>query len=43
MGACQPMLSWTEIPDAGHYAHDDNLAGYLAALRTFLGQHYGQA
>lgn len=40
MAARQPLLSWTEIPDAGHYVHDDNLSGYLAALRTFLGQHF---
>jgi pimeloyl-ACP methyl ester carboxylesterase len=39
----QPLLSWTQIPDAGHYVHDDNLTGYLAALRSFLGQHSGQA
>ena len=43
MAARQRLLSWTEIPDAGHYVHDDNLAGFLAALRSFLGQHSGEA
>lgn len=42
MAARQPLVTWTEIADAGHYVHDDNLAGYLAALRSFLGQHYGE-
>jgi esterase len=41
MAARQPLLSWTEIPDAGHYVHDDNLPGYLDALGSFLGQHSG--
>lgn len=39
MAARQPLLSWTEIPAAGHYVHDDNLAAYLAALRDFLDRH----
>ena len=39
MTARQPLLSWAEIPAAGHYVHDDNLAGYLAALRHFLDIH----
>jgi pimeloyl-ACP methyl ester carboxylesterase len=43
MAARQPLLTWTEIPEAGHYVHDDNLPGYLTALRSFLGQHAGRA
>jgi pimeloyl-ACP methyl ester carboxylesterase len=39
MAARQPLLSWTEVPAAGHYVHDDNLAAYLAALRDFLDRH----
>lgn len=39
MAVRQPLLRWTEIPAAGHYVHDDNLAVYLAALGDFLGQH----
>jgi pimeloyl-ACP methyl ester carboxylesterase len=41
MAARQPLLTWAEIPDAGHYVHDDNLPGYLTALRCFLEQHSG--
>ncbi len=43
MATRQPLLSWTEIPGAGHYVHDDNLDGYLAALCSFLEQHSGRA
>lgn len=43
MASRQPLLSWTEIPGAGHYVHDDNLPGYLAAVRSFLGQHSREA
>jgi pimeloyl-ACP methyl ester carboxylesterase len=43
MATRQPLLSWMEIPGAGHYVHDDNLPGYLAALRAFLGQHCAEA
>jgi pimeloyl-ACP methyl ester carboxylesterase len=43
MATRQPLLSWTEIPGAGHYVHDDNLPGYLAALRSFLEQNSGKA
>lgn len=39
MSARQPFLTWAEIPGAGHYVHDDNLTGYLAALRGFLDRH----
>jgi pimeloyl-ACP methyl ester carboxylesterase len=39
MSARQPLVSWTEVAGAGHYVHDDNLPGYLAALRPFLDQY----
>jgi esterase len=39
MAARRPSLTWTEVPDAGHYVHDDNLTGYLARLREFLERH----
>ena len=39
MAARQPLLTWTEIPGAGHYVHDDNLSDYVAALRCFLRRH----
>lgn len=39
----QPLLSWVEIPEAGHYVHDDNLSDYLTALGSFLEQHSGRA
>jgi pimeloyl-ACP methyl ester carboxylesterase len=32
MAARQAHLTWVEIPDAGHYVHDDNPADYLRAL-----------
>lgn len=43
MATRQPLLSWMEIPGAGHYVHDDNLPGYQAALRAFLERHSGEA
>jgi pimeloyl-ACP methyl ester carboxylesterase len=43
MTARQPLLTWAEIPAAGHYVHDDNLTGYLTALRSFLQRHPEQA
>ena len=36
MSARQPRLTWAEIPDAGHYVHDDNPSAYLQAVRDFL-------
>jgi pimeloyl-ACP methyl ester carboxylesterase len=42
MAARQPLLRWAEIPAAGHYVHDDNLADFLAALRDFLDRHRDQ-
>jgi pimeloyl-ACP methyl ester carboxylesterase len=41
MAARQPLLAWKEIPQAGHYVHDDNPARYLAELREFLDRHRG--
>ena len=43
MATRQPLLSWAEIPEAGHNVHDDNLDGYLDALHAFLGQHPAEA
>ena len=43
MATRQPLLSWAEIPEAGHYVHDDNLSDYLTALGSFLDQHSGRA
>lgn len=39
MAARQPLVGWAEVAGAGHYIHDDNLTGYLTALRSFLDQH----
>jgi esterase len=39
MAARQPLLTWEEIPHAGHYVHDDDPAGHLAALLGFLHRH----
>jgi esterase len=36
MAARQQRLTWVEVPDAGHYAHDDNPAYYLRALERAL-------
>ncbi|MFD1538912.1 alpha/beta fold hydrolase [Nonomuraea guangzhouensis] len=41
MAARQPLITWEEIPEAGHYVHDDNPAGYLAVLLRFLDRHRG--
>lgn len=32
----QPLLRWAEIPEAGHYAHDDNPAEFLRLVTGFL-------
>ncbi|WP_327589706.1 alpha/beta hydrolase [Nonomuraea sp. NBC_00507] len=39
MAARQPLLTWQEIREAGHYVHDDNLADYLTTLREFLDRY----
>lgn len=31
-----PNMTWREIPDAGHYVHDDNSNGFAVALGDFL-------
>lgn len=36
MAARQKRLTWVEIPDAGHYVHDDNPADYLRMLERAL-------
>lgn len=41
MAARQPLLTWQEVPGAGHYVHDDNLTDYLAGLCGFLERHRG--
>lgn len=41
MAARQPLLSWAEVPGAGHYAHDDNPGYFLGALRDFLDRTAG--
>jgi pimeloyl-ACP methyl ester carboxylesterase len=32
----QPLLRWTEVPGAGHYAHDDNPAAFIRLVTDFL-------
>lgn len=36
MSERNPHIRWKEIPDASHYAHDDNLDAYAAELERFL-------
>jgi pimeloyl-ACP methyl ester carboxylesterase len=36
MARRQPLVRWAEVPDAGHYVHDDNPAAYLDLVRGFL-------
>jgi pimeloyl-ACP methyl ester carboxylesterase len=36
MAALNPRLTSIEIPDAGHYIHDDQPALTFEAVRTFL-------
>ena len=31
-----PAIRLVEVPGASHYVHDDNLAGFEAALHDFL-------
>jgi pimeloyl-ACP methyl ester carboxylesterase len=31
-----PAIRLVDVPDASHYAHDDNLAGFEAALHAYL-------
>ncbi|MBP2328204.1 pimeloyl-ACP methyl ester carboxylesterase [Kibdelosporangium banguiense] len=32
----QPLVTWTEIPGAGHYVHDDNPAAFIRLVTGFL-------
>lgn len=36
MAERQPLLHWTEIQGAGHYAHDDNPAAFIHLVTDFL-------
>jgi len=36
MARRQPLLHWAEVPDAGHYVHDDNLAEFTRLVSGFL-------
>lgn len=36
MARRQPLLTWAEIPAAGHYAHDDNPAAFAEHVGSFL-------
>ena len=36
MAGRNPLLTCVDIPDAGHYVHDDNLPAFNAALAPFL-------
>ncbi|NUR60339.1 MAG: alpha/beta hydrolase [Catenulispora sp.] len=32
----QPLVRWAQVPDAGHYVHDDNPAVFIDTVRGFL-------
>jgi len=32
----QPSLRWAQVPDAGHYVHDDNPAEFIRLISEFL-------
>ena len=36
MARRQPLVRWTEVPEAGHYVHDDNPAAFVDHVRAFL-------
>jgi pimeloyl-ACP methyl ester carboxylesterase len=36
MSRRNPCITWCEVPNAGHYVHDDNAVGFLLALDDFL-------
>jgi esterase len=36
MARRQPLLRWAEVPNAGHYVHDDNPAAFLHLVVDFL-------
>lgn len=41
MAARQPLLKWAEVPNAGHYVHDDNPAEFTRLVVDFLAQAAG--
>lgn len=36
MARRQPLVRWAQVPDAGHYVHDDNPAAFIDLVRGFL-------
>lgn len=36
MAERQPLLRWTEVPNAGHYVHDDNPRAFIELVLDFL-------
>jgi len=36
MAQRQPLLRWEQVPDAGHYVHDDNPAAFIDLVRAFF-------
>jgi pimeloyl-ACP methyl ester carboxylesterase len=34
----QPLISWAEVPEAGHYVHDDNPGGFSRLVTDFLAE-----
>ena len=36
MAQRQPSLRWAQVPDAGHYVHDDNPAEFIRLVTEFL-------
>lgn len=36
MARRQPLLRWAQVPEAGHYVHDDNPAAFIDLVRGFL-------
>jgi pimeloyl-ACP methyl ester carboxylesterase len=34
----QPLVTWTEVPGAGHYVHDDNPEAFTRLVTGFLTQ-----
>jgi pimeloyl-ACP methyl ester carboxylesterase len=38
MAQRQPLLRWTQVPEAGHYVHDDNPEAFTDLVRRFLAE-----
>jgi len=36
MAQRQPLLQWSEVPNAGHYVHDDNPGAFITLVREFM-------